>query len=85
MKGKKTYGKLHDVPVLWGGDEILKRYLITRDKKLKVSDALFAPLRYNTLFLSSNAIIVLKKLVEDDFVIKFPLYICRQYIWTDRI
>ena len=68
VKGEKTYGKPRDVPALWDDGEILERYLVVRDKKLKawgkISDALFLPLRCNTPFLSSNAIIVLEKLVE---------------------
>ena len=69
------------MPVMWQGGDILRRYLTARMEKLKHhgrrSDALFPPLRGNEQFLSSNSLITMKNLVEEDIGVKFELRTCR--------
>jgi integrase/recombinase XerD len=81
VKGEDTWGKPRDVPVMWQGGEILRRYLTARTEKLKHlnrrSNALFPPLRGNDEFLSSNSLLVMKSLVEEDVGVKFELRTCR--------
>ena len=81
VKGEDTWGKPRDVPVMWQGGEILRRYLNARVEKLKHlgrrSDALFPPLRGSDEFLSSNSLTTMKTLVEEDMGIKFEPRTCR--------
>jgi integrase/recombinase XerD len=81
VKGEGTWGQPRVVPICLDGVPFVKKYLVSRETKLKsvniASNALIPSVQHAG-YLSANSMLKLKYLVEKDVGFQFELRTCRR-------